>query len=129
MKRITFIIALTFTVLNLFSQGCTKDLIVGNWYNVDDKILNLAVNESLSFTKDIEGDLFLKWTFEKDAKYTRSLTMLTPDHQDEIKYKSKPAKWFIEDDKNEVVIKDDDLAQVFKIISLNEETLSVQRIK
>ena len=115
--------------MNIYSQTNTKDLIIGNWFNSEDKTFKLEMNQTLSFSKNLIDSQDLKWTFDKDGTFTCSLAMDTPDHNDIIKYKSKPAKWILGDDKSIVRIEDNMQDQVLKILTLDQTKLIVQRIK
>lgn len=135
MKRIALIASFMFIVMNIYSQTNTSDLINGNWYKPDDNTLKPEVNQTMSFTKNNVDSHYLKWTFDKDGTFTCSFAMDTPhhrdtpDHNDIISYKSKPVKWILEDDKDIVHIEDIGQDQEFKILTLEQTKLVVQRIK
>jgi hypothetical protein len=134
MKRITFLIAISFSILGCYSQSKTSEMILGNWYHGGSNTLNIDVNESITFSKDSIDSLHLVWMFDKSGDYTVSFAMLTPknmnnpdSHRDIIKYKSKNAKWIL-NDRDELIISEDSGDKIYKVSTLNANKLSVKRI-
>jgi hypothetical protein len=134
MKRITFLIAISFSILGCYSQSKTSEMILGNWYHSGSNTLNIDVNESLTFSKDSNDSLRLVWVFDESGDYTVRFAMLTPQYMDSpdiprdiIKYKSRPAKWTL-NDKGELIISEDSGEKIYKVSTLNANKLSVKRI-
>lgn len=128
MKRITFLIAISFCIIGCYSQSKSSELILGDWYNNGDKSLNIDINESLTFSKESNDTLCLVWAFDKSGDYTVRLSMLTPDsNKDIIKYKSKPAKWIF-NEKGDLIIREVSGDKTYKVSTLNNEKLCVKRI-
>ena len=134
MKRITLLIAISFSILGCYSQSKTSELLLGNWYHSGSNTLNIDVNESLTFLKDSNDSLRLVWVFDESGDYTVRFAMLTPknmnnpdSHRDIITYKSKNAKWIL-NDKSELIISEDSGEKIYKVSTLNANKLSVKRI-
>ena len=109
-------------------------MILGNWYHSGSNTLNIDVNESLTFSKDSNDSLRLVWVFDESGDYTVRYAMLTPinvnypdSHRDIITYKSRNAKWIL-NDKSELIISEDSGDKLYKVSTLNANTLSVKRI-
>ena len=135
MKRLALIASFMFIVMNIYSQTNTSDLMIGSWFNSTDRTFRTEVNQTLSFSRNMIDSRDLEWTFDNDGTFTYSFAMDTPHHKDTpyhndiISYRSKSAKWILEDDKAIVRIEDTGQDQVYKIITLDKTNLLVQRIK
>ena len=129
MKKVSLLLVISLFFINCYPQSETSQNLLGSWYHPGNELIKLEIGNSISFSKESSDSLQLEWEFMDNGEFIIRFAMITPDNKDVIRYKNNKAKWLLNDDKGELIIKDASLSKVLKINKLDANRLTVTRIE
>ena len=125
MKFIELTLLLSFTCICASAQIDTAKMILGDWYHDGENVLNLNLDDQLTFSRINNDSLYLKWTFTEDQKFVRSGSYKSPDKDYPIGHILKPVNYYFTNSKSVVFIR----RKSYEIVSLDAKFLTIKRIE